>query len=414
MPKFEKSNFYPSSVFERSVWAPDHSSQSTTTGPLLGESDVVEGTGVRGWRELIRVGGDASSGYARTVIEKNCSDADLEWGYDYSGTGGDFAHYSKSGHVMASAFQPTLPDADLLMRIQGEANSLMSNKFYRRASGIVAQGMTVVGELRETVELLKHPMKGLDTLTRNMYNIGKMRSLRAGRGRQAARDISDQYLKWKFGVEPIINDTQDILKAIEAFKRPKYQKFSVKADSSWTDIGSTTFGPGGAIRDVILGVSIHALARGYGAAALPAETEGPTNSLQSLLGFDLDNFIPTAYELIPYSFVVDYFTNCGDILNAACVCLPQFNFAGSSMKSVQRAYAEDRGAQMGSAFFTVYPGSGYHPYESGNCGRVDHARMDYVRTRLIPQIPQLIFSLPGAGQSTNLGALIMSHFNRRD
>jgi hypothetical protein len=37
-----------------------------------------------------------------------------------------------------------------------------------------------------------------------------------------------------------------------------------------------------------------------------------------LSGFQFRDFVPTVWELIPYSFVSDYFVNIGDILEAAC------------------------------------------------------------------------------------------------
>jgi hypothetical protein len=33
-----------------------------------------------------------------------------------------------------------------------------------------------------------------------------------------------------------------------------------------------------------------------------------------LLGFDPSSFLPTVWELIPYSFLIDYFTNIGDVI----------------------------------------------------------------------------------------------------
>jgi hypothetical protein len=45
------------------------------------------------------------------------------------------------------------------------------------------------------------------------------------------------------------------------------------------------------------------------------EPSGPI-AVQQSWGLGTRDFIPTIYELIPYSFLVDYFVNIGEILNA--------------------------------------------------------------------------------------------------
>jgi hypothetical protein len=34
----------------------------------------------------------------------------------------------------------------------------------------------------------------------------------------------------------------------------------------------------------------------------------------ALIGFDLSSWAPTVWELIPYSFLIDYFSNIGDVI----------------------------------------------------------------------------------------------------
>jgi hypothetical protein len=36
-------------------------------------------------------------------------------------------------------------------------------------------------------------------------------------------------------------------------------------------------------------------------------------------GFSPDNFVPTIYNLIPWSFLVDYFSNIGDVIDAMSI-----------------------------------------------------------------------------------------------
>lgn len=41
--------------------------------------------------------------------------------------------------------------------------------------------------------------------------------------------------------------------------------------------------------------------------------------LQALAGLDINHVIPAAWELVPFSFLVDYFTNIGDVISGAFV-----------------------------------------------------------------------------------------------
>ena len=50
--------------------------------------------------------------------------------------------------------------------------------------------------------------------------------------------------------------------------------------------------------------------------AVDSPAFGTAERLRGLLGFKLEDFVPTMWNLLPYSFLVDYFVDVGGILNA--------------------------------------------------------------------------------------------------
>jgi hypothetical protein len=136
--------------------------------------------------------------------------------------------------------------------------------------------------------------------------------------------VAGTWLEVSFGWKPLVKDTQDLAETIARFTLPDQRRTRVRA-----------FVPG------LLGSEINGFASDFaGSTAVGAMVDfrtettggiqficglrtdgsGPTNQLdrlRSLSGITLENFVPTIWELLPFSFLVDYFVNVGDILNAA-------------------------------------------------------------------------------------------------
>lgn len=181
-------------------------------------------------------------------------------------------------------------------------------------------GGVFLGELKELVRMIKRPLGGIFSNARSYRH--RAESLLRLYWNQPAR-LRDQlekfYLQWTFGVTPLFSDVKSYLGMTQKlFEDPVVKRISVTIPIIEEVVGrSTGIGSdfGGLIRYMIQNeakCSGSVQIRG----AVKCNLTGPSlEKAMSLSGFTLAEFIPTAYELLPYSFLVDYFTSIGDVVN---------------------------------------------------------------------------------------------------
>lgn len=185
------------------------------------------------------------------------------------------------------------------------------------------QGMTFLGELGEAIRMLRRPLsgvrRGLDDYVRTVKKRATKSSLPA-----MNRMISDTWLEKSYGWAPLMNDFSNAAEALNrAVDRYEdlYQRFSVKVDlvspdASWIPHNSTTPFPG------LHGWHLFWLIRQYRKTSIKyygqvfTAAQRSRKAYRQNWGFTLNDFVPTVWELIPYSFLVDYFTNIGELIYA--------------------------------------------------------------------------------------------------
>jgi hypothetical protein len=82
----------------------------------------------------------------------------------------------------------------------------------------------------------------------------------------------------------------------------------------------------------------HANVRYKGSVTISTEATKWDNA--ALFGFTPSEFIPTAWELLPWSFLIDYFTNIGDILSSAVTQTAPVNFVNKTVRMITAIRAE--------------------------------------------------------------------------
>lgn len=286
------------------------------------------------------------------------------------------------------------------------ADNLALIRYYQRIAAVhsVFKGMVFGGELAESLRMIKSPAKKLRMGINDYLDYIK----RYGRSRHFSRRdrfVRDTWLEYSFGWKPLISDIDN---AVDAFYNSRLVKplfRFIKANSGIQEESRTI-----TARSIISSWDGHtrrwndvlvpgAGVRYYG--VYHSRGNGVLNS--HAYGFKPQEFIPTLWELIPYSFLVDYFTNLGDIVSSWSY--RSLGPAWTSKGTIRQilSYTERGRVERNTSLQ-----ANYLTYSSGGLG-MSTLRSKFVRrTRLvILGIPSFEFECPGLTSTKwlNLAAL---------
>lgn len=214
-----------------------------------------------------------------------------------------------------------------------EAYNAAKASFYNNARDQfrMLQSGVVIGELRETLRMIRNPAQALRRRIDEYVFLARKRakghraiSDPASRRRHVDRAISNTWLEAQFGMRPLMGDVkagaEALAESVERFKgayAPAFGSGKDEANLGQEDEILQLPSPTGN-SDIRYRCSYRSTARASvrikGQVAI--NVDNPLLMRQDLFGVSLNEFIPTVWELIPYSFLVDYFTNIGDVLSA--------------------------------------------------------------------------------------------------
>jgi hypothetical protein len=218
----------------------------------------------------------------------------------------------------SNGIQASPPVPQLLTTMSSLEQEALS-RYVKNAQGILNafQGLTFLGELNEVLRQIKNPAKTLRKRVQTHIHKTrkKVRGMRAGSAKRH-RVVSDTWLEAVFGWQPLIGDIDSGMDALTRWYDPAVRLIPVVGKASddskeWHITNTPTYGP--------LHLEIpqwdfhHDKVRYRGRVRWD-----PASSQDSwrYYGLSWRDVLPTAWELIPYSFAVDYFTNIGDIVSA--------------------------------------------------------------------------------------------------
>lgn len=305
-----------------SVWTSERN--GVKSGPVnryLSWTDSSSGAANPRFRQQIKAGGNASTdfsgskGTVEIVVEPECS---IYWNVNHDP--------KQPGYSVASGFTGNnTPSFDKSTYTFGaSADNTAIGRFYKSARSCQTemQGMTFLGELAETIHMIRSPAKGLrgllPALLDDYANLAKRYAGRRLSKKYLHQALAGVYLEHVFGWLPFINDTKDAIKAynslISQTRHVRCRGFGEESKQVQNVMSSEVMGFGDTVTNyTIVGTAKRQVVY-YG--AVRGNAVGMTQRGLDLFGFRADEFLPTVWELTPFSFLVDYFTNVGDIVSA--------------------------------------------------------------------------------------------------
>lgn len=377
-------------------------------GVLLQNNTITYPDNLRSWRERIKLRLNATTALTGSRFSVTNSGYRFATASRSSSSAPPYGIYK----VLSGWFQPATCNPP---NVSSADLNVARGRFLDKCRSTQRPFMTgtFLGELGETLHQIRHPLSALykDQLafSRKVKKLSERRlifrtlaeaksSSRVVRLRKTGV-LSDLWLESVYGWRPLLADIDDGINAlsrywsaIPTFYIVKYYENSDK--SSLTN--NTSVGPFAAIA-VTEHVNKYQVRHSGAIKMYPHDPKTAMGINYKSIGTLLD-VIPTVWELIPYSFLIDYFVNVGEILNAS-------TFVKSDL-----AWACEVTRSTNSVTQTVTPqspGSGYSFIQYGTPFQASGTKFDR-HAYTGAYVPTLSYKGPSPLHEINIVALATS------
>jgi hypothetical protein len=412
--------------YGRRDWQKSNFSQNGLDPPLTSESKGYltwrnfrqAGDNFPNWRKSIMSGADTTTTMSGVKYRCELSPGVIEW------HGRDLQN-----EALPPSFNPTYPRVNRTIGqlivpavpVTGSTSQVAINQAIKnfiakaRSAQRELQGGVLLGELGQTVRFLKDSAKGLRNLTQgHLTSLSKAkRGFKGASGKAKRKYLANKWLEFQYAAKPLYNDIQDAAHAAARIALDDYPPHKrVSAFGTYTSQTVTE-------EQIIVGTfntyfnwvtKVRSECRFYGSVRLTSAAAGKFSPNMEILGLTAKDFLPTVWELIPYSFLIDYFTNIGDLVSA--VSFSSSNFAWKARGTKDVASVENTGPYKTSFYVQGPFGATSWNDASLSLGSALYERTDISRNSHTGYlIPTLEFSLPGSSSLkwANVGALLYQH-----
>jgi hypothetical protein len=388
------------------------------TYPASGSGDIghtsganhLTGTYLPGWKSIIRSGQGATTALSGDFTRTSTAWLSAALALKYLPI-----YFPPLGFAQGRSLGTYIPLQDygipaVPSHIQSRVENRAISKFISNSDSIRSAALTGedLGEISQTLRAITNPLGSLRQLTLGYFSkLTKAKRLARGSKIGLRTALSDSYLEYRFGWRPLASDIAGAYEhLIGLTDRYDTQRCRGSAEEGYYFLqlpDAISVANPLVVRYLVNSTAKYAVTY-LGGIRTGVDERGRMGSLQAF-GLDLPHLIPTAWNLIPYSFVVDYFVNIGDIISAA-------SWAYSNCVWLQRTVRYTMTSKAGG--FKVDPINPNVATGSTSClgGNSVIERTTFLRQRHAPStlVPTLQFNLPVSSRPwKNIAALISSN-----
>lgn len=304
-------------------------SSNGTTTTIVSNQDVSDSrtvpdsTGGRNWRKRIRrhecvwtslVGERNRVTYSPSFLEVVARDNQCIPEKIGTETHDGFIHVVPTGTRV-----PTVPSTLSLTTAENRAISAYVSSVNRARTSL--ESMVALGEAGQTVKLISRQGKRLARNVENhMYGVKvplrrilRKRKPRKLRIAEASDFVSSRWLEASFGWRPLINDLDGAAQALARIAtetnnwvQPVKGEGDLDSHNIWTHEYTA-----GHYR---VKWEWEKISRRQVIFRGKMKISPANKMVMTRLGFSFEGLVPTIWELVPFSFLVDYFTNVGNVI----------------------------------------------------------------------------------------------------
>jgi hypothetical protein len=394
---------------------------SSTESTTVKNVDTFAGNDRPGWKDAIRQQVSATtqaSGRKTFLSDWPIISANVFGRLNQNPVTYQDRHYSLIGYpahwISFASLASSSVDTNTLNHVTARVDKIFLDRC-KSAISSFQSGQDIV-EIKQTIESIIHPLSSLrkhvSTYFLNLAKIkGKYKRIRtlSGRNRSLAKALSDTYLEWTFGWNPLASDIAagivDLSKSRNRFEStPVHASAKGIYEGTSSDLVNTN-------ADHCFIVGSQKFTAEYSIrlkGAVNAYYQGTAPTLRQNLQLLPEDFAPTVWNVLPYSFVIDYFLNVGDIVNAYSFPSVALRWCNKSTRDLSRTQIQFSMSQkLLKAQFAP-------PWEilSAECSpaNFDASVILFSRTSVDASdlIPPLVFEIPGLTEKPwrNIAALV--------